>query len=85
MSNQTGRALTIFAQLTQDGPTYQWDVQPGVTTFLSINGERIAAAEVFLWAQSGDSNWTAARDGLALVSAPYQAYDVGVFTYTFNP
>jgi hypothetical protein len=85
VSNQSGVTLTIFVQLTQDGPTHNWTVEPGVTTYLAIDGQKIAAAQVFIWAQSGDRSWTSARDGLTLVSEAYQAHDVAAFTYTFNP
>jgi len=85
VSNQSEVTLTVSGQLTQDGPTYTWTVEPGVTTFLAIDGEKIAAAQVFLWARSGNRSWMSARDGLTLVSEPYQANNIGVFTYTFNP
>jgi hypothetical protein len=85
VSNQSGVTLTIFGQLAKDGPTYNWTVNPDVTTFLAIDGQKIAEAQVYLWARSGDKNWMSARDGLTLVNEAYQANDVGVFTYTFNP
>ena len=85
VNNQSGVTLNVFVQLTPDSPAYTWTIEPGAMTFLAIDGERIAAAQVCLWAQSGDRNWSSNRNGLTLVSDPYQSDEVGVFTYTFNP
>ena len=46
LNNQTGATLTIFVQLTQGGPTYNWTVHSGVTTYLAIDQQKIAAALV---------------------------------------
>lgn len=84
--NESGEALKVFVQLEQGGKTFNWNFAPGAAGYLAINGERIASDRVYLWAQSGSKRWTSVQtSGLTLVSQPYQAEEIGTFTYTFNP
>jgi hypothetical protein len=85
IDNQSGETLTIYVKLDTDGPTYSWTFAPGFRAYLAIDNEKIAAAEVFIWATGGGKQWTSGQNGLTLVSEPYRSSNIGTFTYTFNP
>jgi hypothetical protein len=83
--NESGGDLRVFARIG-DGPTWNWDFAPGEAAYLAVDGERLAAAEVYLWAVAEGKRWpTYEQDPLALVREPYRAEAVATFTYTFNP
>ncbi len=85
LSNQTGEALTVYVR-GGDGVTRNWSFAPDETAYLAIDNVRLAASEVFIWAEGGGKRWDSRRDeALVLVSAPYRSAAVGTFTYTLNP
>ena len=85
ISNQTGQDLTVYVRPEEDGPTYRWQFEPGETAYLTVDGEKLEAAEAMVWGKSSSQVWNQFKDDpLVLVSEPYRADAVGTHTLTFR-
>ena len=85
VSNQSGVDLTVYVR-TSDGVTWRWNIAADALTYLAIDGERLTAREVFLWAGAGGRSWNQYREQpLVLVPTAYQSAGIATFTFTFNP
>lgn len=87
INNQSGETLRVSAQLPDDAEPRTWEFAPGETGYLALGeGKRLAAAELWLWAEGGGRTWNNNKDEpLVLVPEDYQAEDIDTFNYTFNP
>ncbi|MFO0842959.1 MAG: hypothetical protein U0797_11270 [Gemmataceae bacterium] len=85
IANATGFPLTVFLRVTGDSTVYRFDVPIGGVGHLRVNGVRVLASEVNLWAEGGGRIWTKFRyTPLVMVSAPYVALTPKTFTFTFH-
>jgi hypothetical protein len=67
-----------------EGPR-TWHLSSDQAGYLAIDGERLAANSVFIWAESASSQWPQYKEeALVLVPEPYQADDIDTFFFTFN-
>jgi hypothetical protein len=84
--NNSGQDLTVYVKLRAEDKPSWWKIPAGVDGYLSDNGEKFAASEVYLWATSGTTQWRKNKSTpLVLVPTPYQASEIATYTYTFNP
>jgi hypothetical protein len=83
--NRTGQDLTVYVQTDEDQEPLAWSLVPDGAGYLKVDGERLAAARVWIWAESESAAWADYRDeALTLVEEPYRAADIDTFTYTFE-
>jgi hypothetical protein len=82
--NDTDAELTVWATFGED--THTWTFEPGETAYLEVDGERLSAAQVFIWgkADSGARWGKYKNNALVLVPRPYRAETIGTFTFTFR-
>jgi hypothetical protein len=95
IQNESGRKLQVYVSfcLSNAGEDEEWQAKPrvyefadGETGMLSGPEGYFAASKVRIWAESGERRWNGYKDqDLALVTQPYEADDIGTFTFTFNP
>jgi hypothetical protein len=86
VSNQTGEALRVHVQMPGEDRVTFWDLQAGQTAYLAVDGVRVTASEVFIWAQSATKAWNQNKTTpLPLGTFPYQLDHIGTHTHVFRP
>jgi hypothetical protein len=85
VDNQTGERVRVYVQLSEEDRPTSWVFAPGENQVLSINDERLAASEVWIWAQSKTRRWIKHKEeAFVLVPEPYQADEIETATCTFR-
>jgi hypothetical protein len=95
IKNETGRKLKVYVSfcVSNAGDEEDWEAKPrvfefeeGETSVLANENGNFAGSKVRIWAESDKFRWNGYKDrDLVLVAQPYEADDVGMFTFTFNP
>jgi hypothetical protein len=86
VANRTGQDLTVYVQTPDDEEPLAWQLAPDQTADLGVDGERLAAAQVWIWAESESAAWTDYQDEpLTLVEEAYRSPRIGTYTYAFDP
>ena len=83
--NNTSETITVYLRMP-DGPrTQSRRLAAGEAIDLTANDERVALAEVYVWAKSETKAWNSHKDEvLTLVRSPYRSNNIGTFTYNFR-
>ena len=67
-----------------EGPSVRY-LPAGRASYVTVDGARLAASEVRVWAKSDTSAWTDYKEEpLTLVSAPYRAAEIATYTHVFE-
>jgi hypothetical protein len=83
--NRTGQDLRVYVQAgDDDGPSVR-HLPAGTASYVTVDGRRLAASEVRVWAKSDTSAWTDYKQvPLTLVPEPYRAAEVATYTHVFE-
>jgi hypothetical protein len=86
VSNETGEALTVHVRLSPDDEPWSWSLEAGQTAYLAVDGQRLAVAQAYIWAESETRAWTTYKaEPMVAVSEPYASEEVGTHTHRFQP
>ena len=85
VANRTGQDLRVYVRAGDDeGPSVRY-LPAGTASYITVDGRRLAASEVRVWAKSDTSAWTDYKEEpLTLVSAPYRAAEIATYTHVFE-
>jgi hypothetical protein len=83
--NRTGQDLRVYVRAGDDeGPSVRY-LPAGTASYITVDGARLAASEVRVWAKSDTSAWTDYKQvPLTLVAEPYRAAEVATYTHVFE-
>jgi hypothetical protein len=83
--NRTGETLTVRLKLPGREGTWKWEFEPGEESDLSIDGERLTAKKVFIWAETATNQWDGnKKQALVVVAQPYRAETIETVTTDFE-
>jgi hypothetical protein len=85
VANRTGQELRVYVRAGDDeGPSVR-HLPAGTASYVTVDGRRLAASEVRVWAKSDTSAWTEHKHvTLTLVAEPYRAAEVATYTHVFE-
>jgi hypothetical protein len=85
VANRTGQDLRVYVRAGDDeGPSVRY-LPAGAASYITVDGRRLAASEVRVWAKSDTSAWTDYKEEpLTLVPEPYRAAEVATYTHVFE-
>jgi hypothetical protein len=85
VNNQTGQQLRVYVQRPEEDQPKCWTFEPGEKDVLLVDGQRLAASQVWIWAESKTGSWTKYKEeALVMVPEPYQADEIGTWTHIFQ-
>jgi hypothetical protein len=83
--NKTGKELKVYVRLDPSDEPWSWRFAAGKTGYLKVDGKKLAAGAIYLWAEAGSTRWGRHRTkALNLVPKPYRADDAETYTHTFE-
>ena len=85
VATRTGQDLRVYVQAgDDDGPSVR-HLPAGTASYVTVDGRRLAASEVRVWAKSDTSAWNEHKYvPLTLVPEPYRAAEVATYTHVFE-
>jgi hypothetical protein len=85
VANRTGQDLRVYVRAGDDeGPSVR-HLPAGGASYVMVDGRRLAASEIRVWAKSDTSAWAEHKHvPLALVPEPYRAAEVATYTHVFE-